>query len=46
MYRHGAAWFRVPDVNAAVDAADAAFGTWSEKTTRDRGLILFRAADW
>ena len=33
------------DVNTAVDAADAAFGTWSEKTTRDRGLILFRAAE-
>jgi len=33
------------DVNAAVESADAAFGTWSEKTTRDRGLILSRAAD-
>jgi succinate-semialdehyde dehydrogenase/glutarate-semialdehyde dehydrogenase len=33
------------DMNAAVDAADAAFGTWSEKTTRDRGLILSRAAE-
>ena len=28
------------DVNAAVEAADAAFGAWSQKTTRDRGLIL------
>ena len=33
------------DVNAAVEAADAAFGAWSQKTTRDRGLILGRAAE-
>ena len=33
------------DVNAAVEAADAAFGIWSEKTTRDRGLVLYRAAE-
>ena len=33
------------DVNAAVETADAAFGEWSEKTTRDRGLILCRAAE-
>jgi acyl-CoA reductase-like NAD-dependent aldehyde dehydrogenase len=33
------------EVNAAVEAADAAFGEWSKKTTRDRGLILYRAAE-
>jgi betaine-aldehyde dehydrogenase len=32
------------DVNAAVEAADAAFGAWAEKTTRDRGLIFYHAA--
>jgi betaine-aldehyde dehydrogenase len=32
------------DVNAAVEAADAASGAWAEKTTRDRGLILYHAA--
>jgi len=32
------------DVDAAVEAADAAFGAWSEKTMRDRGLLLARAA--
>ncbi|MFZ0004639.1 MAG: aldehyde dehydrogenase family protein [Methanoregula sp.] len=35
----------VADVDAAVDAAEDAFGSWSEKTMRDRGLILSRAAD-
>jgi len=33
------------DVNAAVEAADVAFGTWSEKTMRERGLLLARAAE-
>ncbi|HNX17028.1 MAG TPA: aldehyde dehydrogenase family protein [Methanoregula sp.] len=33
------------DVNAAVEAADTAFENWSKKTTRDRGLILYRAAE-
>ena len=33
------------DVDAAVDAAEHAFGSWSEKTMRDRGLILSRAAE-
>jgi succinate-semialdehyde dehydrogenase/glutarate-semialdehyde dehydrogenase len=33
------------DVNAAVEAADAAYGAWSEKIARDRGLILYRAAE-
>ena len=32
------------DVDAAVNAGYAAFSAWSEKTMRDRGLILFRAA--
>jgi betaine-aldehyde dehydrogenase len=40
---------RVPDgrrgdVDAAVDAAWAAFPGWSEKTMRERGLILIRGA--
>jgi len=33
------------DVDAAVDAAEDAFGSWSGKTMRDRGLILSRAAE-
>jgi len=33
------------DVNAAVEAADTAFNAWSKKTARDRGLILYRAAE-
>ncbi|HVP96129.1 aldehyde dehydrogenase family protein [Methanoregula sp.] len=33
------------DVAAAVEAADACFGAWSEKTMRDRGLVLARAAE-
>jgi len=33
------------DIAAAVEAADAAFGPWAEKTMRDRGLILARAAE-
>ncbi len=33
------------DVDAAVDAAEEAFGSWSEKTMRDRGLVLSRAAE-
>jgi succinate-semialdehyde dehydrogenase/glutarate-semialdehyde dehydrogenase len=33
------------DVDAAVEAAEAAFSSWSAKTTRERGLILCRAAD-
>lgn len=33
------------DVNAAVEAADAAFLAWSEKTMRDRGLLLYHAAE-
>ena len=32
------------DVSAAVEAADAAFHDWSEKTMRERGLLLYRAA--
>ena len=40
---------RVPDggrgdVGAAVDAAETAFPAWSEKTMRERGLVLIRAA--
>ncbi|HTY15186.1 MAG TPA: aldehyde dehydrogenase family protein [Methanoregulaceae archaeon] len=40
---------RVPDggkgdVGAAVDAAETAFQAWSEKTMRERGLLLVRAA--
>ncbi len=33
------------DVDAAVESADAAFGMWSKKTTRERGLILYHAAE-
>jgi len=33
------------DVDAAVESAEAAFGTWSKKTTRERGLILYHAAE-
>jgi succinate-semialdehyde dehydrogenase/glutarate-semialdehyde dehydrogenase len=33
------------EVDAAVEAADAAFGAWSDKTMRDRGLLLSRAAE-
>ncbi len=32
------------DVRVAVDSAESAFLKWSEKTTRDRGALLFRAA--
>jgi len=32
------------DVSSAVDAADAAFGAWAKKTLRERGMILFHAA--
>jgi len=32
------------DVALAVDAADAANGSWKKKTARDRGIILFHAA--
>jgi betaine-aldehyde dehydrogenase len=40
---------RVPDgtsddVQAAVESAESAFLKWSEKTTRERGLLLFHAA--
>jgi succinate-semialdehyde dehydrogenase/glutarate-semialdehyde dehydrogenase len=33
------------DVDAAVESADAAFGAWSDRTMRDRGLLLARAAE-
>ena len=33
------------DVARAVDAADAAFRAWKKKTPRDRGMILFHAAE-
>ncbi|MFA5221499.1 MAG: aldehyde dehydrogenase family protein [Methanoregula sp.] len=33
-----------PDVDAAVESAHAAFGSWSKKTTRERGMVLVRAA--
>ena len=33
------------DVDAAVESADAAFVPWSKKTTRERGLILYHAAE-
>jgi len=33
------------DVDAAVESAEAAFGTWAKKTTRERGLILYHAAE-
>ena len=32
------------DVNRAVEAAEAAFAGWKQKTARERGMILFRAA--
>ncbi len=32
------------DVSAAVDSAELAFPGWSEKTMRERGVLLFRAA--
>ncbi len=33
------------DVNRAVEAAEAAFDGWKQKTARERGMILFRAAE-
>ena len=33
------------DVNAAVEAAGAAFLPWSEKTSRERGILLYKAAE-
>jgi betaine-aldehyde dehydrogenase len=33
------------DVARAVDTAEAAFRTWKKKTPRDRGMILFHAAE-
>jgi len=40
---------RVPDglpadVNSAVDSAETAFSSWSDKTERQRGILFFRAA--
>ena len=32
------------DVSCAVDAADEAFGLWAKKSMRERGMILFHAA--
>ena len=32
------------DVSSAADAADAAFNTWAKKSMRDRGMILYYAA--
>ncbi|MDD1698145.1 MAG: aldehyde dehydrogenase family protein, partial [Methanoregula sp.] len=32
------------DVSCAADAADAAFYAWAKKTMRDRGMILYHAA--
>jgi len=32
------------EVNAAVEAADAAFAGWSDKTMRERGMLLYHAA--
>jgi succinate-semialdehyde dehydrogenase/glutarate-semialdehyde dehydrogenase len=32
------------DVSRAVEAADMAFTTWAKKTMRDRGMILYHAA--
>jgi NAD-dependent aldehyde dehydrogenases len=32
------------EVNAAVEAADTAFAGWSEKTMRERGMLLYRAS--
>jgi succinate-semialdehyde dehydrogenase/glutarate-semialdehyde dehydrogenase len=34
----------VQDVRAAIDAAEEAFGKWSGETARERGKILFKAA--
>ena len=34
----------VDDVRSAVDASEEAFGKWSATTSRERGKILFRAA--
>jgi acyl-CoA reductase-like NAD-dependent aldehyde dehydrogenase len=33
------------DAGAAVEAAEAAFSSWSEKTSRERGMILCRSAE-
>jgi succinate-semialdehyde dehydrogenase/glutarate-semialdehyde dehydrogenase len=33
------------DVSCAVDAAEKAFEVWSKKTMRERGIVLFRAAE-
>ncbi len=40
---------RIPDGNsddvvAAVESAESAFPKWSEKTVRERGILLFHAA--
>ena len=32
------------DVSCAVDAAEAAYGAWAKKSMRERGMILFHAA--
>ncbi|MDD1658648.1 MAG: aldehyde dehydrogenase family protein [Methanomicrobiales archaeon] len=50
---HSGTWLdldRVPaggaeDVDAAVDAAEKAFGGWSARSPRERGKILFHAAE-
>ena len=34
-----------PDVDAAVESAQGAFDSWSKKTTRERGMVLCRAAE-
>ncbi|WP_321508024.1 aldehyde dehydrogenase family protein [uncultured Methanoregula sp.] len=36
---------RNEDAALAVDAAEAASGSWKKKTMRERGMILFRAAE-
>ena len=33
------------DVNRAVEAAETAYDGWKQKTARERGMILFRAAE-
>ena len=33
------------DVNRAVEAADAAYAGWKQKTARERGMTLFRASE-
>lgn len=33
------------DVSSAVDAAELAFDAWKKKSMRDRGIILYRAAE-